>query len=486
MDIRQLLKNEALDLRLAAGARGTTNEIRWFAITEVDDVTRWVDGGELLLMTGLNITGQEEQQRRYIRNVHDSGISGLAFGTGIRHKTIPDPMIDEADKVGLPILEVPYEVPFIRITRAIFAETMTERQQVMQDALAVHERLAEAVVRLQDSLQTIMDIVSDELGIHLELRDTVTRHVLAESARRTRQPVSDEVLLSVTDSAFAIELRATKPARITDFDRQVLQHAKSAISFEFSRRHAVNVARLRLAGNLLSEIEGGRLSDAELHTRLGAFGVSPDANFGAFTIVDQKEDGERILRLLSRTLSDLGHSFIATTSARTVTMLVKLEDNDQAMNLALHFLKYAPRVKVGIGRVTSGLNLGLSITESRIAVTEGSDRKVSTYRDLNSIGPLLTVPEATLRMYIDDVLGEVANNPKLMDTLQAFTDHGGHWGQAAESLELHRHTLRYRVSQITAITGLDLDDPESRLQVWMAVKARETLNLRLPAKKHER
>ena len=44
--------------------------------------------------------------------------------------------------------------------------------------------------------------------------------------------------------------------------------------------------------------------------------------------------------------------------------------------------------------------------------------------------------------------------------------------RAAEALHLHRNTLLYRLARIQAIGGLDLDDPEVRLAVQVALRLR--------------
>ncbi len=57
----------------------------------------------------------------------------------------------------------------------------------------------------------------------------------------------------------------------------------------------------------------------------------------------------------------------------------------------------------------------------------------------------------------------------LVKTLAAYLRHGGNSTQTADALFMHRNSLRYRLARIRAITGLDLDDPDSRLALQVAV-----------------
>jgi purine catabolism regulator len=58
----------------------------------------------------------------------------------------------------------------------------------------------------------------------------------------------------------------------------------------------------------------------------------------------------------------------------------------------------------------------------------------------------------------------------LVKTLEVFFEHNGNLSQAAEALYIHRNTLIYRMERIAEITGLDLDNTETRLAVQLALR----------------
>ncbi|MFC0489602.1 PucR family transcriptional regulator [Sinomonas atrocyanea] len=58
------------------------------------------------------------------------------------------------------------------------------------------------------------------------------------------------------------------------------------------------------------------------------------------------------------------------------------------------------------------------------------------------------------------------------ETLRTHLDAGRNAIEAAKKLGLHVNTVRYRLSRIEPLFGIDLDDPETRLLVWLQLWAR--------------
>jgi DNA-binding PucR family transcriptional regulator len=61
-------------------------------------------------------------------------------------------------------------------------------------------------------------------------------------------------------------------------------------------------------------------------------------------------------------------------------------------------------------------------------------------------------------------------------TLRAFLE-TGEQQQAAQLLRVHTNTLRYRLDRIREISGLDLDDPETRLNLSVALRVQALLGM---------
>jgi PucR family transcriptional regulator, purine catabolism regulatory protein len=126
---------DELGLQLVSGAESAARPVRWVHSTELADPTPWLKGGELLLTTGLQLTGPK-LQRELIERLADHHLAGLGFGTGFAHRRLPAALVAAARAREFPLFEVPYELPFIAITERAFARLLDERYELLQRNLA--------------------------------------------------------------------------------------------------------------------------------------------------------------------------------------------------------------------------------------------------------------------------------------------------------------------------------------------------------------
>jgi hypothetical protein len=85
---------------------------------------------------------------------------------------------------------------------------------------------------------------------------------------------------------------------------------------------------------------------------------------------------------------------------------------------------------------------------------------------------------AALEAFVDRVLGPTSANPRLSVSLAVLLESGCRWSEAAERLGVHRHTLRYRMDRLREVTGRHPDDPEQRMELWLALRAHDALEAR--------
>ena len=76
------------------------------------------------------------------------------------------------------------------------------------------------------------------------------------------------------------------------------------------------------------------------------------------------------------------------------------------------------------------------------------------------------------------MIEEVRRIADLIKTLEAFFACHGNLSQTAEMLIVHRNTLLYRMNRINEIAQIDLNRPETRLALQLAIKANRLLNTR--------
>jgi purine catabolism regulator len=477
LSVRDIATLPGLDLRVAAGAEGLGREVSWLHVSELDDPTQWLEGGELLLTTGLGVGELATRQRAYVRRLAEHGLAGLGFGIGFNFAEVPSALAEEADRLGFPVLEVPYEVPFVAITKTAVSHLASERLEQLTQAIAVHERLADAVLKGR-GLNDLLGIVCGHLDCSLQLLDETGR-VVSERHSGRRLSFEGALELPVVAREELAVLKAVRDGHpFGEYDRLVLHHGQTALAFELSRRRAVSAAELRLAGDLLDDLEEDRLDEREAGRRMVAFGLDPRGTYAA--ILALPTDGlhaEAVRQRLAAELDALTLPYVSTARLDRAAFLVEADQDEAVLGLAQRLAQNGAEWRLGIGRPARGRELGRSLLEARAALdtTSGS---VASYRDLGSLELLLNLPDAPLEAFVDRVLGPAADNSWLLDSLAGLLDAGCRWSEAAERLGVHRHTLRYRMDRLREATGRHPDDPEQRMELWLALKAHDALAAR--------
>ena len=163
-----LLSEPALGLRLVAGSADGV-EVAWAHAIELLDPSPWLDGGELVLTTGLRMPRARAEQAAYVDRLAARGAAGLAFGVGIRFTEVPRGLVDRCQEVGLPLIEIPLPTPFLAITRAIAQRLGEDREKSLQRTVRAQQELTR--VTLRDGLAGLTSRLSNELRARVVVLD---------------------------------------------------------------------------------------------------------------------------------------------------------------------------------------------------------------------------------------------------------------------------------------------------------------------------
>jgi sugar diacid utilization regulator len=107
----------------------------------------------------------------------------------------------------------------------------------------------------------------------------------------------------------------------------------------------------------------------------------------------------------------------------------------------------------------------------RVGIALAGAQRVHAYRDV-AVLELIGIDSAGAEEFMRSVLGPLAApgaSRTYLETLRQLSASGYRLKTAAAELSVHPHTLSYRVKQIRRRLGLDLDDPEVRLRVHLAL-----------------
>ena len=529
LTVRGLVTEMALEL--AAGEDNADAPVRWVHISELPDPTPWLSGGELLLTTGIQLEG-EQRQREFVRLLADRHLAGLGFGTGFDHSELPAAVVDEAQALGFPLFEIPYELPFIALTEKAFTRLVNEQYEVLQRGIAIHKRLERLVLEesgLDELVRALTAAIGGAVSVLSARGETIAskvfrRQVPEAAMRQVRSEVSrrSTALSSAVassrpgdDAEFAPEhpelagralvlpvsirgrgapqawLVATRDAGgLGDFERLILQQAVTVVALELMRQRAMRDTERRLAGDMLAEALTGRLSEAELALRLRPFGLGEQAAVLVFAGSDgapaTAAEGD-----LDRFLADSGTGALVAARGRLLCAVVDVRNDADPVELATRardaLVPEYGELRAAASRAAPVGSLRRTFHEARCALeaselSNGSAPAVASYRDLGAFQLLLSLQDdEALRLYCESVLGPLEDasgeyGDELIRSLEAFIEQNGQWEKAARELYCHRHTLRYRIRRVEQLTGRDLSSARDRIEFWLALRARELVD----------
>ena len=158
------------DAEVVAGSQTLDREITWVHMVDHPDIAQWVKPGELLLTTGYNWPSDEVSSRELVRNLSKVGLAGVVLAVPHFREHFPPEALEEANRVGLPLLELPWDVPFSEVTHEILAKIINFQGDIIERSEKLHRALTNAAVSAT-SLSDIAAALTSLLGRFVTFTD---------------------------------------------------------------------------------------------------------------------------------------------------------------------------------------------------------------------------------------------------------------------------------------------------------------------------
>ncbi|MFI7643228.1 PucR family transcriptional regulator [Nonomuraea sp. NPDC049400] len=502
--------------------------VRWVAVSELADPTPYLEGGELLLTTGMRMEGDQTQ---YVARLVARGVAGLGFGVGVSHEEVPPALVSAADEAGLPLLEVPRETPFIAIGKAVSELLAAEQYEEITRAFAAQGRLTRAALR-PAGMHAVIDRLAREVGgwaalleesgeVRHATRGASTDAVVAELTRlrapegATREgegtahatgdttpagwgagragPLPASLALSGPGEHIVVQplgggarprgffaVGAEEP--FSPVTHTVINAAGSLLTLAMEQGRTQLEAVRRTRSAVLELLLGGAKEQARAVLRPlgGRLPEEPLAVLAADADALESLEPHAFAALLGDdgtpqgTAGSLAVALVAAAVAEKAAL-----EADGPVGVSLP-CGYAPESLHGaLAQARRALEAARSGWAPATALEAATGRKngrgrVVRFGDLAGQGLLGLLDQAAVQAFAAALLAPLTAygaKPDLVGSLRAYLDSNGHWDAAAQRLGVHRHTLRYRMKRVTELLGRDLDDPGVRAELWLALQA---------------
>lgn len=473
ISIATLIRDPELDLRLRVGHGQALNEgIDWAAATEMAVPKPFLTGGELVLTTGMRLRSVRAC-RTFVRSVKEAGSRGIGFGSGFTHERIPEALLDEARRAEIPVIEVPVRIPFAVIAKKVANANAADKVELLEAQYRRREKFVELLMG-DGGLESMLAALGRETGAHVAV--SVNGELVSGSLEIDDPDIASwDALPIALGPAGQATLHASRPRT----DDELINTSRTLVGL-----HLAQAARRRRdervqAGQVLDDLIAGRLEPDVVGPRLESIGLE---SAGTYRMLVVDGTGPRRADLAAMPMPSSLHGTVATVLDGRLTVLLDIRDvQPQRAAEALIAATRAAGIpaQLGIGGPYPGTAaLRWSWFEALDALSRlESDRVIGEAPRLSIASLILGASDAPIAELAEELVGPLEahdqlHGTRLVETLDAFLANSGASNDIATALGTHRNTVRYRIDQITKITGLDPRVTADAVQLSLARTAR--------------
>lgn len=526
LTVRDVLGFEVLaGAVVLAGEAGLDREISGANIVEVPEVSSWLRGGELLFTTGYPWRDDPRRLSELLADLGRVGAAGLLVKLGRYVNEVPVEALSVADRLGLPLVRIPPDVPYMDVIEPLYRRLSSQRLWVLERSLRAQELFA-SLALTEQSVERLVAMLASQTGGRAYVIDTVEGSVSVASAGGAARTAPIEALapedrtvvapfLEPTTTRGQVRVVASAPLTLAaplvvgrfvqgtvllvqdgpaldGFAELALTHAAEALSFLLMRRTAIAEGRREAGGLFLASLMSESLSNEEGAERALSLGLRltrPCVAFVVATAGARSPEDPALLRLVDAGLVGIPHA-IGTIGEGELLVLAQSSEGTAAGSsddVDERIRRLSARAElgalvVGCGSSRPGLD-GVRRSRSEAIIAYQVARRTKTegllrFEDLGVERMLAQIPPTEeVRDYVASTIGPLEDDPDLLLTLQVFLEQGGNKVATAARIPLHRSSLMYRLDKISNRLGVDVNDPERRLELWLALRLRRMLGV---------
>lgn len=525
------------DTKVVAGHFGINREIRYVNVMEVPDIENWMSEYELLLTTGYPFKDKKTNWKELLFALHQKKLTAIAIKPDRFIKKIPDELIEAANDLEIPILELHADARFDLIIRDVLRGIINYDYKLIKEGEEIH-RLFTNLILSGGDLKEILWILAkttnskvslinadgykvEETAIYSE-DDSI---ILLNNDMANNEEVTRPICISSEIEAY-INMVSLK-GKFSETDMVAVDRAVEAISMIFLKRIAAREIEKGYRNDFLNDVIDGEVESKDVLMERGKFfGIDFNLSYILFYIdIDSFE--EVFLKKLKRDekkshslMEDLFKSVFTTFFSKAKDSIIwersdsiivlypakeyitkDSEGNVIEKNLKENSLSLAKQIKdkiddhikdftisIGIGSFYPDvMDISKSYREAQEAIRLGKliwgNNRVYHYDDLGIYKILMQCDDRhELQVFVNKTIGRLLEydkkkNTQFYTTLEYLIKNDFNLKIVGEKLFIHPKTVSYRKKKIEEILGISLDNMEERFSVFIALKIRDIIDM---------
>ena len=499
--------------------------MRWVHVSDLDDLSELLQGGELVLSTGQPLT-DPASSHQYLRGLVNAGAVGLIVELNSRLNSLPSDMAELADALGFALVVLHRPIKFVEVTEHVHRSIVAEQYEEAAFARHVHEVFTSLSMN-RATLSDITDAVADLIGVPVVLEGlskqvlafstmgTPAATLLADWERRSRLAPSGSTTTVAGPEDWLIARvgqyrgewgrliapvsTAPKPSIV-----MALERAAQALSLHRMVEQDRTAFEQQAQSGLIDELRRGRIHDeAEASTRARALGLYQSLRYAPLTVrvdaVAPSYDQVLAQRQQVAMRDAIRHAVASTRNTALTTSRrygeidlilapADKQDIEQALDSACSAIESTVLRLDGVAKCAIGVGASSTrIIDAVMGLTDSahvasvalsmppSEKSFFRATDIRLRGLLASLredprvqafAESELRGLLDH---RARHGDDLFDVLRQFLATSGNKTALAQEMHLSRPTLYTKLATIERLLAVDLEASESRTSLHAAM-----------------
>ncbi|MFS0779080.1 PucR family transcriptional regulator ligand-binding domain-containing protein [Neobacillus sp. 3P2-tot-E-2] len=348
LTVKDLFEIKAIDgLKIVAGEKGINNEIAIVNIIENPEVFDWLSPNELLLSTGYIFKDNEELQNRIIQELAQINCAGLVVKMKRYFDKLPQNMINQANKLGLPLIELPFEYTLSRVISIINEKASGRYDLLNRKTLDIHnlffritlegggidrilsmlsETINNPIIFVNEDWKLVdftehihnkvplsycLNLVKNRPAFPKEFIDSIPKNVseMKKTIKRIYHLDGMEINCRILPVAAASYIYGyiivwQTVSELTEFDFIILEQASTNIALERIKAKEIEEVKLKIRQDFFDDLLTGKITSSEtIHTLSELHGLHSNYMYYCIVINIQSEEFEKYEDMVARRVS---------------------------------------------------------------------------------------------------------------------------------------------------------------------------------------
>jgi len=291
--------------RLIAGSGGLARTIRSITIMDTPDISEWLRGGEMLLSNIYVIKDNPDKQVQLVQDAARKGAAAVGIKLKRYVEAVPSKMVDSADALNLPLIEMPTDCAWIDVMVPLYSEIINRQASCLSKAQEIHETFTRAALEGR-GVHGVIELLSSITGCPAAMVDRDGRLLagcptgaweglsveeefkrgrgvqegsgahhpvgLASASNDERRGARRHPVKAGNELQGYVLIETDDPA--PESDLVALEHASTVLALEMAKRKAVSEVERRFRNDVLWDLFHGEVESREcLEARAGPIGI---------------------------------------------------------------------------------------------------------------------------------------------------------------------------------------------------------------------